>query len=248
MQPEQPIDDYLKPVAYDAEGQPLYAHPAAIVQSTIPQTTVAHPDATDEPNQVTINLDVKARHDKSVANFPMLNLDDQDYIVNAVRRHPIGLFIPLATGVLLVAIALSVLFNYDIIVKSMNLTGVMANVPVVAVAILIFSLLISFGVYVAYYIYENNKLFLTNESIIQEIQTSLFSHQEQTVSLINIENVSYEQVGIIQQLFDYGSIKLSVENDDVVYQLTYVSHPKKCTAVFENTVESFKNGRSVSNN
>ncbi len=246
MQPEQPVDDYLKPVAYDAEGQPLYAHPAATVQPAAPQPTVVHLTRAVEPSQVSVSPEVKAKHDESVIQFPTVNLSEQEYVIRAIHRHPIGLFVPLTTGVLLVALALSILFNYDIIVKSMNLTGVMANIPVVAGLILAFTLLVSFGIYVAYYVYENNKFFLTNESVIQEIQTSLLAKQEQTVSLANIEDASYEQKGILQQIFDYGSIRLSTEGDETTYRFTYVAHPKDHIATLNNAVEAFKNGRPVS--
>jgi len=101
-------------------------------------------------------------------------------------------------------------------------------------------------VYIAYYVYVSNKLFLTNESVIQEIQLSLFSHREQTVSLANIEDASYEQHGIIQQLFNYGSIRLSTEGDETTYHFSYVANAEQHIATLNNAVEAFKNGRPVS--
>jgi len=247
MQPEQSTDDYLKPVAYDAQGQPLYAHPVEATQPAAPQQpAVVHFSRAVEPNQVAISPELKAKHDESTVLFPNLNLSEQEYIIRAIHRHPIGLFAPLTVGVLLVAFLLSVLFNYDIIVTSLSLTGVLADVPLVAVGILLFTGLIAFGTYVAYFVYENNRFYLTNESVIQEIQTSLFSKKEQTVSLANIEDASYDQNGIIQQMFDYGSIRLSTEGDETTYRFTYVAHPKNHIAILNNAVESFKNGRPVS--
>jgi hypothetical protein len=93
----------------------------------------------------------------------------------------------------------------------------------------------------------NNKFFLTNESVIQEIQTSLFSHHEQTVSLANIEDASYLQQGIIQTMFNYGSIRLSTEGDETTYRFNYVTNPKQQIATLNNAVEAFKNGRPVMN-
>ena len=106
-------------------------------------------------------------------------------------------------------------------------------------------LLIVLGTYVVAWVYLNNKFFLTNESVIQEIQTTLFSHNEQTVSLGNIEDASYTQTGIIQMLFNYGSIRLSTEGDETTYRFHYVSNPKRQIALLNNAVESFKNGRPV---
>jgi uncharacterized membrane protein YdbT with pleckstrin-like domain len=105
--------------------------------------------------------------------------------------------------------------------------------------------LIGLGVYIVVWVYQNNKFFLTNESVIQEIQTTLFAHNEQTVSLSNIEDASYTQHGLVQQLLGYGSIRLSTEGDETTYRFHYVTNPKKHIATLNNAVEAFKNGRPV---
>jgi hypothetical protein len=95
-------------------------------------------------------------------------------------------------------------------------------------------------------VFTNNRLFLTNESIIQRIQISLFSKQEQAVSLSSIEDSSYKKDNIVEYFFDYGDIRLSTVGDETTYRLSYVSKPKEYMAVLDNAVESFKNGRPVS--
>jgi hypothetical protein len=83
--------------------------------------------------------------------------------------------------------------------------------------------------------------------VIQEIQVSLFSRHEQTVSLVNIEDASFRQQGIIQTMFNYGSIRLSTEGDETTYRFDYVADPKQQIATLNNAVEAFKNGRPVIN-
>jgi hypothetical protein len=238
---EDQTGQYEKPVAYDAEGKPLYAHPP--VQTTTHQ--VVHVSRAMEPYQQEVSPETKIKHDRSMIIFPTLNLSEGEYIIRAVRRHPIGLFLPVFAGILLLSMTLSVLFNYDLVVKSFNITGEMASVANVFVPFLLFSFLIVLGTYVSYYVYSKNRFYLTNESVIQEIQTSLFSHHEQTVSLLNIEDASYDQKGIFQQLFDYGSIRLSTEGDETTYRFDFVANPKQHIAVLNNAVEAFKNGRPV---
>jgi uncharacterized membrane protein YdbT with pleckstrin-like domain len=148
--------------------------------------------------------------------------------------------------VLLISLLLSLLFNYDIFVRLLDLSGPAANPLVAAVPILLLTLLVTLGAYISYSVYTNNRFFLTNESVIQEIQLTLFSHHEQTVSLANIEDASYEQAGILQQIFNYGSIRLSTEGDETTYRFTYVANPKQHIATLNNAVEAFKNGRPVS--
>jgi uncharacterized membrane protein YdbT with pleckstrin-like domain len=108
-------------------------------------------------------------------------------------------------------------------------------------------LLFLIGGYIAVWIYNSNRFFLTNESVIQEIQTGLFSHYEQTVSLVNIEDASYVQQGVFQAMFNYGAIRLSTEGDETTYRFSYVANPKQQIATLNNAVESFKNGRPVIN-
>jgi hypothetical protein len=94
-------------------------------------------------------------------------------------------------------------------------------------------------------VYTNNKFFLTNESVIQELQYSLFARREQTVSLVNIEDASYRQEGLLPTLLNYGSIRLSTEGDETTYRFRYVANPKKEIALLNNAVEAFKNGRPI---
>jgi hypothetical protein len=75
---------------------------------------------------------------------------------------------------------------------------------------------------------------------------TLFSRLEQTVSLGNIEDASFTQHGIFQQVFNYGDIRLSTEGDETTYRFSFVASPKDHIARLNNAVEAFKNGRPIS--
>lgn len=98
---------------------------------------------------------------------------------------------------------------------------------------------------IAIWVYLRNQFFLTNESVIQEIQHGLFSRHEQTVSLGSIEDASFKQYGIIPHIFGYGLMRLSTEGQETTYRFNYVEHPKEQVAIVNNAVEAFKNGRPV---
>ncbi len=242
--PQNPSGD-PQPVAYDSEGRPLYsAPPLQQAPQTPPVPQVVHLSRAVEPVEPQITPEIKAKHDESARRYPSLNLSEAEYIISAVRRHPIGLVLPLGLTIFLIAFVASLMINYDIIVTSMN---VLDPIPYETVLFIGSLLLLLFGIggYIAYWVYVNNKFFLTNESVIQEIQTSLFSRHEQTVSLTNIEDASFVQHGIIQSFFDYGSIRLSTEGDETTYRFNYVTNPKRQIATLNNAVEAFKNGRPV---
>lgn len=252
MKPEagQPQDtpQYHEPVAYDAQGRPLYAHPP-VQQPPVPEAPQA-PQVVQlmrplEPAKPEVSPEAKARREESMKLYPFLNLSDGEYVIRSVRRHPIGLLLPMGLGSIIIGILLSVLFNYDLVAEALGLTGQFANTGLVAIPILLLSALVGLGMFVAYYVYVNNRFFLTNESVIQEIQTSLFSRHEQTVSLGSIEDASYRMTNIVQHILNYGDIRLSTEGEETTYRFTYVGHPKTHIAVLNNAVEDFKNGRPV---
>ena len=257
--------DYDKPVAYDAQGRPLYAHPPAqpvygqaqpsapghvqqAGQPYGPQPAqgpsvthqYVHVTRPMEPHDIAIPEHIKARHDKSMAEYPRLNLSDGEYIISAVRRHPIGLFQIWGFALLLIATLVGVLAG--------GILGGGANQEIAALGAVVIGLmavLIFIGAAIAMYVYNNNRFFLTNESVIQEIQNSIFNKHEQTVSLANIEDASYRQDGILPHLLNYGTIRLSTEGDETTYRFSYVANPKRHIAVLNNAVEAFKNGRPV---
>ncbi|MBI3889881.1 PH domain-containing protein [Candidatus Saccharibacteria bacterium] len=242
--PEQP-KDFNQPVAYDKDGNPLYAHPpvsaAPTVTPVVPQ--VVQMTRAADPQMPHISDEAKRRHQESEQKHPTLNLSDGDYIINEVRRHPIGLVSILGIAGVLILVVVGAIAAYPAIASQSTVD--LPPLSSFLVPALLFILLIVLGGYIAVYVYLSNKFFLTNESVIQEIQTSLFSRHEQTVSLANIEDASYRQQGIIQTMFDYGSIRLSTEGEETTYRFYYVSRPKKQIATLNNAVESFKNGRPV---
>lgn len=236
MQPNKPTD-YNQPVAYDKDGKPLYAHPP---QSPQPEQQVVQVTRPLDPTAPAISPETLKKHEDSVARHPTLNLSRGEYIISEVRRHWIGLFGSIVVGVLLALLVVAGLAMYPTLVPSGDPPLEALLLPAVLLLVLI-----ALGTYIVAWVYLNNKFFLTNESVIQEIQTSLFAHNEQTVSLSNIEDASYTQSGLLQMLFDYGSIRLSTEGDETTYRFHYVSNPKRQISILNNAVEAFKNGRPV---
>jgi uncharacterized membrane protein YdbT with pleckstrin-like domain len=242
--------DYSKPVAYDTEGRPLYLHPPTSSQAQSQQQNGSRPQVVHlarplDPVAPEVSDDARARHEASKKKYPTLNLSEGEYVISAVRRHPIGL-VPIFGFVgLMLLFLLGAIPFYDSFRDSSSNPGGMPSVAVVAVLALLLGVLFAVGGLIAAYVYIQNKFFLTNESVIQEIQHSLFSKHEQTVSLANIEDASYRQENIVEHLFNFGSIRLSTEGDETTYRFSYVSDPKRQIAILNNAVEAFKNGRPV---
>ncbi len=198
-----------------------------------------------EPMKQEMSPEVRQRHEESKAKYPDLNLSEGEFIISAVNRHVIGLLQIWAVVGTLLAILIGVLVVLTSGVFATALGGQPFPLMIVAIPVLLLSLLILMFGFIETIVYNGNTFYLTNESVIQRIQTSLFSKREQTVSLSNIEDASYTQHGLVQHMFDYGSIRLSTEGDETTYRFDFASRPKRQVATLNNAVEAFKNGRPV---
>lgn len=274
MNPQTPSEDLTQPVAYDADGRPLYHHPpqtgrpAPVVAQTNSHVTtrpeiidgenfdprlrsqyanepqVVHVAREIDPKPFTISDELKRKHEKSVQQYPNLNLSEGEYVILDIKRHPIGMLIPAIVSIFLVVIIMTFVMFYPSIARDSILPIMPSVTDIFGVAMLLIGLVVLGGA-VALWIYLQNQFFMTNESVIQEIQESLFSRREQTVSLGSIEDASFRQSGIIQTIFNYGTIRLSTEGEETTYRFHFVANPREQIAIINNAIEDFKNGRPV---
>lgn len=273
MKSKQPL--LPEPDAYDSEGRPLYYHAplsgpprqSTSLVSVKPGAYEGHnfdprlraqyanePDFIHarrelEPRVSGISEELQRKHDESVKKYPFLNLSEGEFVILRIKRHPIGLFMPIIIAVLavilLTAMALLVPDFYAISgFADTSVTTMPAQQIIIALLLVLALLSVLFGV-AAVWIYQKNQFFLTNESVIQEIQHGLFWHREQTVSLGSIEDASFKRRGLLQHMLDYGTMRLSTEGQETTYIFAFVENPKKQIATVSNAVEAFKNGRPV---
>ena len=218
---------------YDPQIRAQYANEPKVVH------------ATRDPEGANLSISAKNQelHDASVRQYPHLNLSEGEFVVLDVKRHPIGLLLPvLATGVILGAIIIG------LILYPADTSALASTIPTygqILLPALLLLILVGIGGGVAIWVYLQNQFYMTNESVIQEIQQSLFARHEQTVSLGSIEDASFRQLGILQTLLNYGTVRLSTEGEETTYRFSYVANPRRHVAILNNAIESFKNGRPV---
>jgi uncharacterized membrane protein YdbT with pleckstrin-like domain len=239
-----------KPVAYDNQGRPLYAHPPtpdqirAAQAATEPQLVqLTRPHAPQAPE---LSEDTLRKHADSKKKYPHLNLSEGEYVISAIRRHPIGLLSiwgVVGFFVLLVFVGLPLLATATGITATLGLSA--SAIAGLGMILLLLTVLFALGGIIATIVYNGNRFYLTNESVTQHIQTGLFSRKEQTISLVNIEDASFRQHGIVQSMLNYGSLRLSTQGDETTYRFNYVSNPQQQVALLNNAVEAFKMGRPV---
>ncbi len=236
----KPID-YEKPVAYDTQGRPLYYRAETTMSSDneSPQKVHVVKDANPEP--VEVSEEVRIKHRESKQKYPHLNLSEEEYVINAVKRHPLGVISIWLSVIGVCVVIMLVPATYKVGFIGLSSQGVFFGIAII-VALIILAVLIGA---VATMVYQANKFYLTNESVIQHIQNSLLSQNDQIVSLGNIEDASYTQRGVFQMIFGYGSIRLSTQGDETTYRFHWVTNPKKQIDLLNNAIEAFKHGRPV---
>lgn len=205
---------------------------------------VVHATRHVEPEPLDISDALMRKHEEAKRAFPDLNLSKGEYVLMKVHRHPIGLLAPVILTTLLLSLFVAAWIMYPVLLDQNPATGLPSMASFSGVVLLL-SILVSIFGYIAVWVYLRNTFYLTNESVIQEIQHSLFSKHEQTASLGSIEDVSYRQNGILQTALNYGTVRLSTEGEETTYRFHFVANPKRQVAILNNAVEDFKNGRPV---
>lgn len=243
----------LPKIVYDEHGNPIdisHLHPKTTEtdNKSVPSHQMVYVARPHEPVAPVISESVRKKHQESKRAFPYLNLSEGEYIISAIKRHPIGLFqIWAVVALALVLIAVGIVWVMGD--SAVTVVGIAKeSAPWLGMLLLGMMVFVFLGGIMATIIYEGNRFFLTNESVTQHIQLALFSKKEQTISLTNIEDASFRQHGIVQSILNYGSIRLSTEGDETTYRFNFVSDPQKQVALLNDAVEAFKMGRPVDAN
>lgn len=172
------------------------------------------------------------KHQESGRRYPNLHLSPGEYVMRSVKRHIIGLLAIWSIVVIAGLLTFAFLPLYAVSRESLaGLFGqpadILPSAAWLAIPMMLITLLFVLGAIIATIVFNGNRFYLTNESVIQNIRTSLFSTNEQTINLRNIEDASYRQDGILQLLLNYGTIRIATVGDESAYRLTYVVNPKE---------------------
>ncbi len=242
-------------VVYDKDGNPITVDAQSFAQA-VKSANTSQPTSGDpshqmvymtrphEPVMPPISDEIRAKHDESKRFYPTLNLSDGEYVISAIKRHPIGvlqIWAVVIVAILMFVIGIVLTMDGSVI----NHAFAPDSARWLAMIFLGLIVMVFLGGVVATIVYDGNRFFLTNESVTQHIQMSLFSKKEQTISLLNIEDASFRQSGVLQSFLNYGSLRLSTQGDETTYRFNYVADPGKQVALLNNAIEAFKNGRPV---
>lgn len=159
----------------------------------------------------------KIRHERSKKDFPFLTLEDDEYVEFAFKRARICLWVILlgvSAGLILI------LFAFLLTLMGQEMLDEMGKnfLFIILSALLATALII--GV-ISLKIYRGNRLFITNEHVIQIMTNSIVSSSTNIIDLSSVEDASFRQDGLLQQLFHYGTLRLATVGDETTYTFKY---------------------------
>ena len=160
---------------------------------------------------------IKIRNARSRKDFPFLKLDDDEYVEFAFRRARIHLFLVL--GGLGAGFAVVLLAFLMVVASQPSLDEMGRHFMFVILATLVAVVLCA--AFFAIKIYRGNRLFITNKHAIQMVRQSPMSGSINMIDLSSIEDASFSQSGILQNMFGYGTFRLSTVGDETTYTFPY---------------------------
>ena len=159
----------------------------------------------------------KIRHECSVKDFPGLRLEDDEYVEFAFSRAKICLlmiFMGTGFGLALILLAFLLVLMGQSMIDEMGQNFLFIILAALVSAALIICI-------IATRIYNGNKLFITNKRAIQMVMDSIVSKSVNIIDLVSIEDASFRQDSLLQNIFHYGTLRLSTVGDETTYTFKY---------------------------
>ena len=130
-------------------------------------------------------------------------LEPGECVLTVIHRSVVGL-----VGIYLVAIGAIVAIFALIIAISPDTfsTDSAAISPMLSAIIIVGAILLVLILFAATYIYQQSQLLVTDRSLIQIMQKTLFNRKVSRLSMSNVEDVNEEQRGILASIFNYGTL------------------------------------------
>jgi len=170
----------------------------------------------------------RVQHARSAKDFPEIDLEQDEHVVLHIRRSRIGvIFIWTVVALMIIALSITLILlaasnGSNNSVFSMNeLSLRYLRLGIFALYVVIF-----FGGLVGQNIYNSNQIYVTNHRLIQKSRNSIFAHSTNIIELRRIEDVSFRQSSLIDNLFHIGMLRMSTVGEETTYSLKYVDTPR----------------------
>jgi len=130
-------------------------------------------------------------------------LEPGEQLVVIVRKHPIGIVGIYAEAL----VGLLVVFGLFLAIAPDFFNGLSAQAYKILVGVIVFGLaILILFLFIATYVYRQSRLLVTDRSLVQILQKSLFIRKISRLSMSNVEDVTAEERGILSTILNYGTV------------------------------------------
>ena len=174
----------------------------------------------------------------------ILQLDSNEHILYNVRRSFFGVVHYLFAGLIGVLLLLASLFYVGKYhgISSLDISPGWAVLISVAIFIVV-----ELAVYIMVSTYFNNKLTVTDQSIVQRLQFTPLNFKTSQLGLGNIEDVTYTSNGLLPTLFNFGTIHIETAGEQVNFIFTFSKDPREAVRIIIEAKEEFLRQHSTGN-
>lgn len=168
------------------------------------------------------------KHERSVKQYPDIDLHKDEYVVLEMKRAKIGIAIIWAVVVICIVLLSIVIIGIASNKEATNTLFVINDAAMKYLWMIVFSFyaVICVGGFIGQTIYTSNRMYVTNKRIIQKIRMSLFANQTQIIELAKVEDVSFRQKGIMDHILKIGTLRMSTAGDETTYTFAMLETPR----------------------
>lgn len=154
----------------------------------------------------------------------ILDIDPSETVELEITRHPAGLIPIYATGsvvALLMLLAPWLLRHFS---GAVDMDGI-ASTPILMIVGVVLAILSLAVTFIGAYVYRQNELVVTNENLIQVLQSNLFHKKISQLSLEKVQDVTATQKGVLQTMLNYGTIFIETAGETANFGFPYARDP-----------------------
>lgn len=149
-------------------------------------------------------------------------LEPGEQVLTVIRRSIIGLL-----GIYLVAIvAVAAIFTLAVVLSPDTFNTSDQDVsPALSAMMALGATLLVLILFTATYVYRQSRLMITDRSLVQILQKTLFIRKVSRLSMSNVEDVNEEQRGILANVFNYGTLTVQTAGTEDNFIFTLCPNP-----------------------
>jgi uncharacterized membrane protein YdbT with pleckstrin-like domain len=149
-------------------------------------------------------------------------LENNEVVMDIVRRHWIGMAYILVSAFigLFAVVAVAVLAMGDINnATSSDSFKLIAGLGVILLGV------VGFMTLLIIYVYRRSQIILTDKSLVTIVQRGLFNRKVSRLSMSNVEDVSFEQKGLLPTIFNYGTLTVQTAGQEDNFIFPFCPRP-----------------------